>query len=197
MAKKNKAPAVKGKKGVVKADKRTMNFMRRKKKVNGKKMVVVAILLIIVLGVFAKFGIIDQLETKAAAYGVLASKQDQLAAMSGRLSEYNDLAALYAKYSYGMMTDEEVKTANRYEILDLVQTEVASKASIENMSINNNMLSLNIYGVTLEQASEIVGRLESSPYVASASVNSATASDGNQARIFISVTISDNVKEAE
>ena len=36
MAKKNKAPAVKGKKGAVKADKRTMNFMRVKKKVNGK-----------------------------------------------------------------------------------------------------------------------------------------------------------------
>ena len=78
-----------------------------------------------------------------------------------------------------------------------MEAEIASRAFIDNFAVNNNVLTMNIYGITLEQASTIVNRLENNELVTSARVNSATADDGVEARIFISIVLSKVVQEAE
>ena len=56
---------------------------------------------------------------------------------------------------------------------------------------------MNIHGITLEQASAMVKKLESTDLVSRATVNSATAADAVEARIFISITLTKPAKEAE
>ena len=56
---------------------------------------------------------------------------------------------------------------------------------------------MNIHGITLEEASAMVKSLESTNLVSRASVNSATAADAVEARIFISITLTKQVEEGE
>lgn len=186
---KNKAP--------VKLTKRTMNFVHHKSSFNPMKVVPVILVLAIAIGVFVKIGFLDQLEKKAEAYNRLATKQEQLAAVQARLTGYDELANKYGRYSYGWMNETEVNLVNRMDVLALVEEKIIPTAYVENLAVNNNVLTMNIYGITLEQASTMVNQVESSPLVNSASVYSASAQDGKEARIFISITLTKPVAEEE
>ncbi len=186
---KNKAP--------VKLTKRTMNFVHHKSSFNPMKVVPVILVLAIAIGVFVKIGFLDQLDKKAAAYNQLATKQEQLAAVQSRLADYDELENLYGRYSYGWMNKTEVSLVNRMDVLALVEEKITPVAHVENITVNNNVLTMNIFGITLEQASSMVNQLESSELVRSASVYSASAQDGKEARIFISITLTKPVSGEE
>ena len=184
-------------KGAVKATKRTMNFVHHKSSFNIWKVLPVVLVLIIGLAIFAKVGFLDQLSKKTLAYSELAAKQEQLAAINARLVGYDELANEYNRYSYGLMNDTEINLVTRMDVLNLLEKEIATKATIENFAVNNNVLTMNIHGITLEQASAMVKKLESTDLVSRATVNSATAADAVEARIFISITLTKPAKEAE
>lgn len=194
--KKKNSAAKRSRKGMV-SSKRTMNFARHESEFNAKKIVPLVLVLIAALLIFAKVGFMDPLAEKSQAYNQLAAKQEQYTAIQSRLVEYDELAKQYGRYSYGLMNDSEINLVNRMDVLHLVEKEIASKAHIDNFAVNNNVLTMNIYGITLEEASTIVNRLESNALVTRASVNSASANDGVEARIFISITLEKAAKEAE
>ena len=79
-------------------------------------------------------------------------------------------------------------------MLKLVEKEIATRAIIDNMAINNNVLTLNIHGITLEQASTMVRSLEESELVESASVYNAVAESAAEASIAMTIIMT---KEAE
>lgn len=185
------------KKGMITERKRTMNFVHHESKFKLKNVLPVILVLAILIPAVVKFGFLDPLEEKNRAYTQLAAKQEQLAVVQARLGDYDELAKQYGRYSYGLMNDIEINLVSRMDVLQLVEKEIASKAYIENFAVNNNVLTMNIYGVTLEQASTIVNRLESNNLVTHATVNSATAEDGMEAKIFISIALTKEVEEAE
>ena len=174
--------------------KKTMNFVHHESGVNLKKVVPVILVILIVAAVFAKFAVLDPLEKKAQAENELAQKQAQLAAVNARLEGYEELEKEYGRYSYGWMNDTEVNMVSRMDVLHLVEEEIASIAFIDNLAVNNNVLTLNIHGITLEQASAMVKSLEQSDLVVSATVYNAVAEEAEEARIFISILLT---KEAE
>ena len=100
----------------------------------------------------------------------------------------------YGRYSYGWMNETEVNMVNRMDVLNLVEKEIATRAIIDNMAINNNVLTLNIHGITLEQASTMVRSLEESELVESASVYNAVAESAEEASIAMTIIMT---KEAE
>ena len=75
-----------------------------------------------------------------------------------------------------------------------MRTELVVAAVIENLAVNNNVLTMNIHGITLEQASAMVKSLEQSDLVVSATVYNAVAEEAEEAKIFISILLT---KEAE
>lgn len=181
--------------GAVKTSKRTMNFVHHKSSFNIAKVLPVVLIIVIVLAVFVKIGFLDPLEQKTAAYSQLAQKQEQLAMVNARLAGYDELANQYGRYSYGWMSESEINLVNRMDVLALVEEKIVPAAHVENLAVNNNVLTMNIYGITLEQASTMVNGLEQSDLVESASVYSATAQDGKEARIYISITLTKVVEE--
>ena len=192
-----KSAGSRSKKGAVKATKRTMNFVHHKSSFNFWKVMPVVLVVIIALAIFAKVGFLDQLSKKTLAYSELAAKQEQLAAVNARLVGYDELADEYNRYSYGLMNDTEINLVSRMDVLNLLQKQIAPKATIENFAVNNNVLTMNIHGITLEEASAMVKNLESTDLVSRASVNSATAADAVEARIFISITLTKPVEEGK
>lgn len=194
MAANNKAQKAKKKGAVVAPSKKTMNFVHHQSNVNYKRLIPVLLVLIIVAAVFAKVGILDQLDKKTAAYNELAQKQEMLAAVNSRLAGYPELEKEYGRYSYGWMNETEVNMVSRMDVLKLVEDKISRAAVIENLAVNNNVLTMNIHGITLEQASAMVKSLEQSDLVVSATVYNAVAEEAEEAKIFISIILT---KEAE
>ena len=174
--------------------KKTMNFVHHESSFNPKKVLPLAIVVVLVAGLFAKFGIMDQLDKKTAAYNDLAQRQEQLAVVNNKLAGYDDLAKQYGRYSYGWMSESEVNMVSRMDVLALVEQKISPASVIENIAVNNNVLTLNIHGITLEQASAMVKSLEESEMVSSATVYSANAENAEDASIFLSIILT---KEAE
>lgn len=169
--------------------KNTMNLVRRQINISFTKLIPVVVVLGVIALVFFKFGIIDPMMDKAAVNNEVSSKKETLASMEGKIAEYDKLAADYGRYSYGWMNEAEVNAVDRLKILDLVEKKVANVATVENLAVNNNVLSLNVRGITLTQASEIVADLETSELVDRVSVGSASAESGREASIFMTVVM--------
>ena len=194
MAKTETKKVPKTKKTPALPSKKTMNFVHHESSFNPKKVLPLAIVVILAAGLFAKFGIMDQLDKKTAAYNELAQRQEQLAVVNAKLAGYDELAKQYGRYSYGWMSESEVNTVSRMDVLALVEKKISPASVIENIAVNGNVLSLNIHGITLEQASAMVKSLEESEMVSSATVYSANAENAEDASIFLSIILT---KEAE
>ena len=174
--------------------KKTMNFVHHQSSFNPKKVLPVLVIILAIGIIFAKVGILDPLAEKTAAYNELSLKQEQLAAINTKLTGYDELAREYGRYSYGWMDETEVNMVSRMDVLHLVEEEISSKAYIDNLAVNNNVLTLNIHGITLEQASDMVKSLEERGLVESAAVYNAVAEEAEEAKIFMSIIMT---KEAE
>ena len=194
MAENKKTPVISKKKAVQMPSKKTMNFARRQSNFNPKKVIPIILVIVILAAVLVKFGIMDPLDKKSAAYSELSSKQVQLAALNAKLADYDELAQEYGRYSYGWMNETEVSLVSRIDALNLVEKQIANKAVIKNMAVNNNVLTLNIKGITLKEASDMVAKLEMNDLVESAAVYNATAAEAEEAEIFMSIILT---KEAE
>ena len=167
--------------------KKTMNFVHHQSGINLKKLIPTLVLVLIIGALFAKFAILDPLAKRDVALGELTDKQTQLALINGKLTGYEELAQQYGRYSYGWMNETEVNMVSRMDVLQLVEQEIATKAIIDNMAVNNNVLTLNIHGITLEQASTMVRSLEERGLVESAAVYNAVAEQAEEAEIFMSI----------
>ena len=174
--------------------KKTMNFVHHQSGINLKKLIPALVLVLIIGALFAKFAILDPLAKRDVALGELTDKQTQLALINGKLTGYEELAQQYGRYSYGWMNETEVNMVSRMDVLQLVEQEISTKAIIDNMAVNNNVLTLNIHGITLEQASTMVRSLEDRGLVESAAVYNAVAEQAKEAEIFMSIIMT---KEAE
>ena len=194
MAKTETKKVPKTKKTPALPSKKTMNFVHHESSFNPKKVLPLAIVVVLVAGLFAKFGIMDQLDKKTAAYNDLAQRQEQLAVVNAKLAGYDELAKQYGRYSYGWMDESEVNMVSRMDVLALVEKKISPAAVIENIAVNGNVLTLNIHGITLEQASAMVKSLEESEMVTSATVYNADAATAEEANIFLSIILT---KEAE
>ena len=194
MAKTENKQIKKNTKAAVLPSKKTMNFVHHKSNFNPKKVLPLVAVAIIALVLLAKFGIMDQLDKKTAAYNELTQRQEQLAAVNAKLADYDELSKKYGRYSYGWMNETEVSMVSRMDVLALVEAKITPAAVVENIAVNNNVLTLNIHGITLEQASAMVKSLEESEMVSSATVYNASAENAEEASIFMSIILT---KEAE
>ena len=177
--------------------KRTMNFVHHQSSFNASRMVPIILLMIIVATVFVKFGILDFMDKKMAAYDEVGQKQQQLSDLNKALADYDSVFYQYGRYSYGWMSDDETNMVNRMDVLKLIEEKVGPAAFVEDIAVTDNVLAMNIHGLTLEQASTLVNNLESDNLVDSATVYSAVAEKAGEAKIFLSVNLTKEAAENE
>ena len=187
-------PKTKNKVNTAAPTKKTMNFSRHVSSFDLRKMAPYLIVIVIVLALFAKFGFIDQLSKKTDAYAQLADIQSQQEMLNLKLKDYPELEKQYGRYSYGWMNEDEVSLVDRMEVYSLIESKVKDAAVIENFAVNGNVITMNMRGITLIQASAVVKDLESSPMVESAYVYSAEAENAEQAEMFMTINLA---KEAQ
>ena len=191
---KSKPKSAKAKVSAAAPTKKTMNFSHHVSSFDLRKMMPAIIVIVIVIALFAKFGTIDQLSKKTSAFAELSDIQTQQDVLNAKLKDYPELEKQYGRYSYGWMSEDEVSLVDRMEVYSLIESKIMDAAVIEDFAINGNVITMNIRGITLIQASAVVKDLESSPMVDSAYVYSAEAENAEQAEMFMTVNL---VKEAK
>ena len=191
---KSKPKSAKAKVSAAAPTKKTMNFSHHVSSFDLRKMMPAIIVIVIVIGLFAKFGIIDQLSKKTSAFAELSDIQTQQEVLNAKLKDYPELEKQYGRYSYGWMSEDEVSLVDRMEVYKLIESKIMDAAVIKNFAVNGNVITMNMRGITLKEASAVVKDLESSDMVDSAYVYSAEAENAEQAQMFMTINISKEAK---
>ena len=125
-----------------------------------------AVLLILLLAaLFSKFLVYDRLMEVEAARREVAQLQNQLDAGYEELSDYAELAELYAHYTFSGMTTEERERIDRVEVLSLIGRLILPQAGVQDLTITGNQMTLNMSGNTLQEINLLVQKLEADPLV--------------------------------
>ena len=163
---------------------------------NVRATVLTAILVVLGVGAFAKFGVIDQLARVDVAQAQLASTQSQLTELETKLADYDAIEEEFEGYS----ADYVSSMVDLADVLDLTENYVMPYATVTNLTLTDNVLTLTFTNVTLEMVGSIAAGVGSYPLVDSVSVSTATTSpDSNGVTANMTVTfltVGDQVAEA-
>lgn len=200
MAKEKKSMTVgkKGKKQGAMPTKTTMNLAFHESNFHPQKVLPLVLVIVIAAALFVKFGFLDQLSKKTAAYNALSEQQTQLELVNLKLAGYDELADRYGRYSFGWMTEEEAGLVERGDVFTVLESKLISSSIVKDIAVNKNVVTANICGVTLDQARAIVKALEEDPLVSSATIYSAKTEEATmEADVFMTIILEKEVKEAE
>ena len=156
--------------------KRTINLAILGEKPMRFGLAIPAILLIILAAAaFSKFLVLDRFAEVDAARATVYDLQRRVDAGYAELADFDDLADLYAHYTYSGFTQEELTRAQRTDVLRLIRTMILPYAVVRDWSVSGNILTVNLVGETLQQINLIVQQLEAQDMVDFCTVNTANA----------------------
>lgn len=173
-------------------DKTTINLVVRERTINSPSRIVPLFLAAaLAVGLFCKFGVVDQLGRVARAQSELSALQTRAGELSAYTAGFTEVQDRFNRYSSDWMTDEEKALVDRLEVLALIDRYFFGSAAVQRFSMSGSALSVDISGVTLEGTSLLVSELESSPIVAGVAVYTANTGEagGDGAAISMTVTL--------
>lgn len=175
----------KKKKGSVKRrqmpTKRVINLAVLNEKKTHFGLAIPAILLILVVAAaFSKFLVIDRMAEVTAAQAEVARLQAKIDRGYEELAGFDDLAELYAHYTYSGFTQEELNRSDRVAVLRLIRSVVLPRSEISSWSLSGNTLTINLNGETLQDINLLVQQLEAENIVDFCTVNTANTRDNTR-----------------
>lgn len=195
---KKETPSVQLVKKKTVASKSTINLSCHKSSFQPKRVIPVVLIIIVAGALFAKFGFLDLIDKKGDAYSDLAQKQETYSAVNARLIGYDELADQYGRYSYGWLTETEASLVDRMDLLEILEDTISPAAIIHDFAINNNVVSVNLSDITLDETSALVMKLESDPRIESVTVYSAKADDSDmKAQVAMTIIMQKEAAENE
>ncbi len=142
-----------------------------------------AILLILVAAAaFSKFLVLDRMAEVSAAQAEVSRLQAKIDQGYDELAGFDDLADLYAHYTYSGFTPEELNRSDRVAVLRLIRSVVLPRAEVSSWSLTSNTLTINLNAETLQEINLLVQQLEAEDMVDFCTVNTANTKD-NQRRV--------------
>ncbi len=138
------------------------------------------ILILIAAVVFSKFLVIDRFTEVTNARRQVSELQTRLNEGYAELADFDDLAELYAHYTYSGFTNEERTRTDRTEVLNLIRNMILPYAEVSSWTISGNQLTVEMVGDTLQQINLIVQQLEQQDLVDFCTVNTANTDDNTR-----------------
>lgn len=99
------------------------------------------------------------------------------------LVDYDDVAAEYARYSTGWMTDTERNRVDRNRILEIVEEEIFPKCTVTGLNITENTVTVDVTECTLSTVSDMVAKLYEVEEVVSVKMSSASSEDNTSEKL--------------
>lgn len=178
------------KKASVYPKKTTINLVMKEGPATGASKTVLAVIVIIVLvAAVAKFGVIDRLNMVSAAEKEASNAEASYSAMKDYTSGFSALQETYGQYATGGFTEAELALVDRLDILSLIEDELMSSAKIATVTAVENIVSVKLSGITLEQLSALLSRLNANDIVSYVVISSVDSTDSNNAVTTATMTI--------
>ncbi|MDY3617753.1 hypothetical protein [Agathobaculum sp.] len=153
-----------------------LNLAMRERTANSPSRILpLAIVCAVLIGLFAKFAVVDRLVAVAAAQGKVAELRQQIDALSQDTAGYDELLTEYARYTAGWMTDEERSIPNRLVIFSLLEQDVLPTANLRGFSVTDNQVVFDLNRLSLKDASAIETRLRAREEVSAVTVTAASS----------------------
>lgn len=125
------------------------------------------------IGVFAKFAVVDPLASSMASSNEVAAAQARLDDLVAQNADYAELNAQYDRYVVPGLTEEEQNLVDRDTVLDLLEQKVMNVGYLESLRVSSNVVTATCLGVDLSRISTLVESLESDDRVAHVTVSTA------------------------
>ena len=135
------------------------------------------LLILVVAAAFSKFLVIDRLAEVDAARAEVNRLQMKIDQGYEELAGFDDLADLYAHYTYSGFTQEELNRSDRVEVLRLIRSVVLPRTEVSSWTLSGNTLTINLNGETLQDINLLVQQLEAEDIVDFCTVNTANTRD--------------------
>ncbi|MCB7036654.1 hypothetical protein [Eggerthella sinensis] len=144
-------------------------------KTRGNLMVQLALFVIalVLIGIFAKFAVVDPLASSMASSNDVAAAQARLDALTAENADYAELNAQYDRYVVPGLTAEEQDLTDRDTVLDLLQQKVMDVGYLSSLRVVGNTATVTCLGADLNQISALVENLETDKRVSHVTVSTA------------------------
>lgn len=141
----------------------------------GNLMVQLALFVIalVLIGIFAKFAVVDPLASSMASSNDVAAAQARLDALTAENADYAELNAQYDRYVVPGLTSEEQDLTDRDTVLDLLQQKVMDVGYLSSLRVMGNTATVTCLGADLNQISTLVENLETDKRVSHVTVSTA------------------------
>lgn len=141
--------------------KTTLNLVIKEKKSLPLAKTIPAVLIVLALAVvFGKFAVADRYEKLNAAEKELSNARSQLNALRASYTDYDEVQAEYNRYTYNGFDRTIV---NRLDVMALIEREIFPVSGVRSLSITGKTVSMTLTGMTLEEISRLIDRLEKDP----------------------------------
>lgn len=186
MAKKELSSPVKQKQKVI-ANKQTMNFAYHQSSINWKKFGIISAVVLVVLVIFAKFAILDQLAIKNEAIAARDAATSRLAKVNARMADYNKLKAEYDRLTDSTLIHFDRELVNRRDVFDFIYSEVLNRCEVSKVNIKSNELTLGLRNISLADLGELITDLNEHELVYHIELRSAYSDDSDVAIVELTI----------
>ena len=168
-------------KGKAMPAKTTLNLVIRERTgPSPKKWAPLLALILLAAALFGKFAVADRFAALTAARKALLDKQSELAALEASYQDFDEVKARYNQYTYKGF---DTSLVDRQDILDLLEREVFPHSDTRLVSVNGNVFSTTLTGLTLDEVSSMMARLEADPLIEGVTVFTAGYNETGSAEV--------------
>ena len=149
--------------------KTTLNLVIKEKSEFRLTRLVPAVLAVLVIAaIFGKFAVVDRFAALNEAERQLAGEQAHLQALVAGYADFDEVQAEYNRYTYA---DFDRTIPDRQDVLRLLERYVFPVSGTRQLSISGKSVSLTLTGMTLEEISTLISKLDADPLVDSITVS--------------------------
>ena len=128
---------------------------KAQEKINWKVAIPAMILIFLAVGAFSKFAVVDRFLAVSAAQARVNAVQRKIDEGYEKIAGFGNITEIYAHYTYGDMTPDELSRVDRVEVIDLLSRIVMPKAEISSWTVSGNTLTVSASAEKLQFINEI------------------------------------------
>lgn len=161
-------------------DKNYINLIQDETRGNNRRAILWFLLFLVVLAVFVKFAVIDQLDKVARAEREYNVALAQVNAMRQSNSEYDDVKREYDEVTDWYMTDEEKAEVDKTNVFRMLEEDMGRYVGIKSVQIAGSTVVVQTDITDLQTVSQFLSALQNDARNGFVTVTTASASNGKE-----------------
>ncbi len=169
--------------------KKTMNFVVDYETKTNRYSLIGFGIFIVILALFTKYCVIDVIQKTNEIQSQYTTSNEQIDALNQQLQNYNEVEEKYNAMIGTFLTDSEKVCMNRTDLLKMIDEDVLPYASITNISMTNDSISVYTGLTDLNTISKVVDILQKDSRTNYVTVSRTTADSEDSSKVSATIEI--------